>query len=88
MVFKGNNSDIIKRVMRGRSWWIESPVSDPAFNFLWKPFSLGINFDSISTGINQQMVNHLENHKEITRKSNLFINLQDFAEVVYFLIIE
>ena len=67
--------------MEGRSWWIELPSNNPFYNFLWKPFSYGINFESLAKPSIRQTVNHLENHKELTRKSNLLLNLQEFAEV-------
>lgn len=69
--------------MKTRSWWIELPVNNPFFNFLWKPFSQGINFEETCNSPIKQVVNHFENHKEISRKSKLFLNFQEFAEVLY-----
>jgi hypothetical protein len=73
----------VKRVLDGRPWWIELPNTSPAFNFKWQPISWGIKFDSLNTtaGI-KQIVNHFEFHIELSKKSNVFINMQLQAEVI------
>jgi len=80
---KGNNSGIVRRALEARPWWVELPFGGPNFNFLWQPFSNGINFDNILDPCLKQVVNHFECHKELSRKSNLFLNLLDFAEVFF-----
>ena len=69
--------------MEGRTWWIQVPANNPLYNFIWKPFSVGINFENIMKTTTRQMINHFEKHKEISQKSHLFMNLQEFAEVIF-----
>ena len=84
----GNNSTLVKRVMKTRNWWIELPFPSPAFNFKWLPISKGINYEKLSIKDKKryldspkQAVNHLEFHRELSRKSNLFINMELACEV-------
>ena len=69
-------------MLKERQGWIECSLGDPLFNFIWKPFSSGIDFNELDKSPLLQMANHLEKHKEISRKSNLLFNLQQFAEVI------
>ena len=73
--------------MKARSWWVELSADNAMFNFMWKPFSQGIDFEEINNSSIPQVVNHFENHRELSRKSNLFINLQEFAEVTIVIIV-
>ena len=84
-MLKGNNSKIVRECLEERPWWIEMPIShNHNFNFKWSPISQGIKFElmsSITTTHNKQLVNHFEYHRELSRKSNLFKNLQTFGEI-------
>ena len=88
IILEGNNSGIVRRIMQERDSWIELQFMCPQFNFKWQPWSRGIKFQNLSLARkatkdckNEQMVNHFEFHKEITKKSNLYINMQIFSEV-------
>ena len=69
--------------MKTRMGWTESPINDPIFNFVCKPLSSGIDFNELNSTPFVQMAHHLQKHKELSRKSNLFFNMQEFAEVFY-----
>ena len=71
-----------------KNLWIEVPVNNASINFIWAPFSNGINFEklknskNISSSIsNNNIVNHFECHEEITRKDKLYRNLKTFCEL-------
>ncbi len=81
IITKGNNSGVVKRVVDSRPWWVELPPTSLGYNFLWQPTSHGIRFDSISEPGVRQAVNHFEFHRELSKKSNMFVNLAEFAEV-------
>jgi len=55
--------------------WQEIPEYSKIFNFKWKPISAGIRFEQLSQYGSRQIVNHIENHEEISMKDNLFNNL-------------
>ena len=42
----GNNSELVKRVMKTRACWINLQFPN---NFKWQPVSKGINFDKLPT---------------------------------------
>ena len=51
---KGNNSDVVKRALEARPWWVELPANSPAFNFVWQPFLHGVKFEFLGeAGIRQ-----------------------------------
>ncbi|EAR86113.2 tubulin-tyrosine ligase family protein (macronuclear) [Tetrahymena thermophila SB210] len=78
IVEKGNNSQIVKRILNKRDWWAEAQNSYSSYHFRWKPTSSGIKFDDIMfTPSKKQMVNHIENHVEISCKSKLYNNLKN-----------
>lgn len=78
----GNNSGIIREIMQRRKWWIEIPPLHTMFNFKWKPTSHGIRWERLGDPLYQrQLVNHFEHHQEVTKKSNLFRNLNAFSEL-------
>lgn len=71
----GNNSQLVRRCFEKRSsYWKESPSFSTVFQFKWQPFSKGLHFELLSES-QKQMVNHFENHAEITTKDKLFLNL-------------
>ena len=69
--------------MNLRAWWAELPIKNVSYNFLWQPTSNGISYDELGELNVDQMVNHFEFHNEISLKSNLFLNLRNFCEVLY-----
>ena len=75
----GNNSQIIRRCIEKRPDWKEAPEFTSIFDFKWQPFSKGFRFDQISIS-KKQMINHFENHFEITTKDWLFRNLLIYSE--------
>ena len=51
------------------------------FNFKWKQISNGIDYNSLGKyGAMKQIVNHFENHFDLTNKANMFINLLEYCE--------
>ena len=66
-----------------RNWWIELPANASFYNFIWKPCSGGINFDSLHNSTLPQMINHFEYHSVLSQKSNLFLNMQEYSEVLF-----
>jgi len=79
VIMPGNNSQIIKRVLEKRYDWKEAPGFCSIYNFKWQPFSKGLRFDQISLS-QKQMINHFENHHEVTTKDCLFKNLLTYVE--------
>lgn len=64
IVTNGNNSKLIRDAMRQRSWWVEIPNVDSAFNFKWQPVSYRMKFrDLDSKSPVKKIVNHFENHR-------------------------
>jgi len=47
IINKGNNSELVKKVLAEREWWIESTCAE--FNFKWKPSSFGIQFSRLGS---------------------------------------
>ena len=81
-VFGGNNGQLIKRVMaETRSYlWVEMGNNQQShYHFRWAPVSRQINFERLSLNFGQ-MVNHFENHQEITTKNELFKNLKQYSD--------
>lgn len=66
--------------MERRPDWEEISDFSTIFNFKWQPISRGIKFDMLSTNGQRQIVNHFENHPEITTKDKLFMNLREYDE--------
>eukprot|EP01022_Parablepharisma_sp_SALTPOND_P013287 TRINITY_DN1768_c0_g1_i1.p1 TRINITY_DN1768_c0_g1~~TRINITY_DN1768_c0_g1_i1.p1 ORF type:complete len:716 (+),score=63.40 TRINITY_DN1768_c0_g1_i1:921-3068(+) len=79
VIMPGNNSQIIRRCMEKRVDWKEAPGFCSIFHFKWQPFSKGLRFDQISLS-QKQMVNHFENHYEVTTKDGLFKNLLPYVD--------
>ena len=79
IVTPGNNSKLIREAMRKRSWWVEVPNYNSVFNFKWQPTSHRMKFREIGRGnMLTQVVNHLEFHKYLSVKSELFDCLQQY----------
>lgn len=60
------------------------------FNFKWQQNLIGLDFSSLNTfnqtqvniNITLKIVSHYENHRQITNKLNLIINLMKYSEVI------
>ena len=80
-VGRGNNSKVVRDAMLGREWWEEVPQGfSTLYNFKWMPVSQQFNFNALQSRTVRSLINHLENHHEITRKSSLFANLLHWSE--------
>ena len=76
LVYKGNNSALIKNILELRANWCEGYYSLPSSaSFIWMPTSYNIRFERLKPSCAVQMVNHLECHSEISNKSRLHSNL-------------
>ena len=53
----GNNSNIVRKAMEKRSWWIEIQPVHSLFNFKWQPVSSGIRFDKLGAVKQKQSEN-------------------------------
>lgn len=82
IVTAGNNSKLIKEAMKRRSWWVEIPNVDTVFNFKWQPTSYRMKFRDLvyKHPANKQIVNHVEFHKYLSEKSELFSCFQNYCE--------
>lgn len=47
IVTSGNNSQLVRKALEKRSWWIEIQPVHSLFNFKWQPCSGGIRFDRL-----------------------------------------
>lgn len=57
-------------------------MSDSACNFQWYPFSNTFRFEKLRVpykGIQNQCINHFENHRELSLKSRLIYNISKFC---------
>lgn len=80
LVFKGNNSGLVKTLMDLRQGWCEGYYSLPSSaNFIWMPTSYNIRFERLKASCAPQIVNHFECHTEISNKSKLFTNLTAYC---------
>lgn len=83
IVTQGNNSKLIREAMKKRFWWVEIPNFNTMFNFKWQPTSHRMKFSELGKGGTvKQMVNHLEFHKYLSDKSELFSCLQQYCEQI------
>ena len=47
IVTAGNNSQLIRKAMQRRNWWIEIQQVHSMYNFKWQPTSSGLNFNRL-----------------------------------------
>ena len=80
-VDKGNNSNLVKNILLKRPWLVET-TQPYNFHIRWKPTSKDIPFSSLTNlnSLKKSLVNHLENHKELTIKTRLYNNLKQFCQ--------
>jgi hypothetical protein len=78
---KGNNSNMIRKCMLLRNErWEETNSFDKLYNFKWQPISRGIAFDQINNFGTRQLINHVQEHPQLTTKDRLFENLVMLCE--------
>lgn len=77
---QGNNHGVVRRVMNSRAWWVEIPSYNTLFNLNWQPTSNTIKYDRLKLTPFKQIVNHYEEHRELSSKINLLNNLQTYCE--------
>ena len=82
-IARGNNGALIKRVMETRPHWKELDKGLSLFQFRWAPVSDGINYDLISKHGQRCIVNHFENHKVLSEKDALYINMRKACEALH-----
>ena len=63
-------------------WFETTNLQQSYFHFRWAPISKQINYDRLSVNF-LQTVNHLEGHHEISRKHDLFKNVQNYLSSSY-----
>ena len=83
-ILEGNNSDLVRRVMKKRAWWKEAEANSFA-DFVWQPVSNGYKYERFNMDEGKtcrQLFNHLEYHREITNKAYLLKNLKEFSQVI------
>lgn len=81
LIFRGNNSELVKEMMNKREQWVEGYQSiTSTVNFIWHPLSTGIKFDRLKSFLPIQIVNHFEFHTELTNKANLYRNLLKYCK--------
>jgi len=63
-IVKGNNSELVRRVLETRECWSEMPdkYNTTLFSFKWCPISRYCHFEYLSSHGHKNMVNHYERH--------------------------
>ena len=81
LILPGNNSALVEKCLLTRPCWrkIKNNNNTIKCNFIWTEISQEINFPSHNDASLAQIVNHFENHNEISNKKNLFINLLKYC---------
>ena len=83
VVCQGNNSGLVKRVLKRREHWSElNDKSTSLFNFKWAPNSKQCNYELLSINGQKNIVNHFENHENLTSKDGLFISMHKYCESI------
>ena len=82
MVYPGNNGQLIERCILTRKNWEKLPKDkkNHESNLLWTPLSIQINYNFHKAIEESHIINHFENHKQLTNKRNAFINLMKYCE--------
>ena len=79
MCHRGNNGQIVKRVLSTRAGWEETNSSNSLFAFKWVQVSRQLNFEILRDKAYRKLGNHIPAHSEITTKNRLFLNLKQLA---------
>ena len=75
VLYRGNNSAVIQRVMDKRPSWQQVSGSSSLFEFKWTPLASQIKFDYLNKHGTKSLVNHFEFHTSLSEKDQLFYNL-------------
>lgn len=80
-VIKGNNANLVTKILSAKQGWVD--ISSLSMysgqpNFKWTPVSVKSEFQN-RPGTDKFLYNHYENHREITRKNDLFSNLTAYC---------
>lgn len=80
VIFQGNNSEVVKKIMKKRENWEEIPTIEHSnAHFIWQPIAKSLRFDRLLPYLPKQVANHFEHHFEITDKKNLYSNLSQYC---------
>lgn len=77
-VEKGNNSALVKSLLRDRYWWVSSEVSQKAANFLWSPWKKSAFISALGTAekplsdLVTRISNHFEGNYYLGYKKNMY----------------
>ena len=74
------NSEQKVNLLQGNFTTWQETNTPHLFNFKWKPFSNGINFERLGKFGYKQLVNHIEGHQALTTKDQLFFNMKAYCE--------
>lgn len=81
LIFKGNNSEVVRDALKRREQWVEGHYSITCtVNLIWHPLSTGIKFDRLKSFLPVQVVNHFEFHTELSNKISLYRNLSKYCK--------
>jgi len=72
----------MEKIMSRRDWWEKTESFNTLFNFKWQQTNRGYRYERLvaNSGF-KQIVNHFENHKEISTKNLLIKNLSLYCEL-------
>jgi hypothetical protein len=77
----GNNKELVDKIMERRDWWEPTESFNTLFNFKWQQGQRGYRYERlIANNSFKQVVNHMENHVEISTKNRLIKNLSYHCE--------
>ena len=81
LILPGNNSALVEKCLLTRPCWKKKKNNNNTIkcNLIWTELSQEINFPSHNDASLSQIINHFENHSEISNKKNLFINLLKYC---------
>lgn len=80
LVYVGNNSNLIRKVLEQKNNWEEGNYSDSNnANFIWHPTSKTVKFRRLVPYLATQVTNHFEFHDELTNKAKLFQNFTSYC---------
>jgi hypothetical protein len=69
--------------MQSRQSWAVLNPGQSLYSFKWAPTSDQINYDMVGKHGQKNLVNHFDNHKVLTAKDLLFINMRKACEALH-----
>ncbi|EAS00468.2 tubulin-tyrosine ligase family protein (macronuclear) [Tetrahymena thermophila SB210] len=82
IIGKGNNSELVRKVMSKKQGWVECTGHYVYYNFNWQSVSSLVKFDRMkSSEHHTYLVNHFEFHREITQKDRLIKNISNYSKL-------